>query len=72
VSSRRSHSEGTWHRRGGQGFHVALPALATRNGIFGRVERFLDANYLGRNNLHLLHGQSLLSLAYAALLRQAD
>ncbi len=60
-----------WERRGGQGFYVALPTMATSNGMFGRVERFLDENYPGRKNLHLLHGQSLLSPAYAALQRQA-
>lgn len=60
-----------WERRGGQGLYVALPTMATSNGMFARLEQFLRSNYPGRVNLHLLHGQALLSAAYQRLARRA-
>ncbi len=60
-----------WERGGGQGLYVALPTMATSNGMFGRLEAFLAATYPGRKNLHLLHGQALLSEAYQRLVEQA-
>jgi CRISPR-associated endonuclease/helicase Cas3 len=61
-----------WDRRRWQGFYVALPTMATSNGMFGRVENFLAANYPGRQQLHLLHGRSLLSEAYERLRANAQ
>jgi CRISPR-associated endonuclease/helicase Cas3 len=60
-----------WERRGGQGIYVALPTMATSNGMFGRLKQFLDATYPGRKNLHLLHGGALLSDTYNQLVQRA-
>jgi CRISPR-associated endonuclease/helicase Cas3 len=60
-----------WERRGGQGVYVALPTMATSNGMFDRLRDFLAATYPGRINLHLLHGQALLSPAYRELAERA-
>jgi CRISPR-associated endonuclease/helicase Cas3 len=61
-----------WERRGGQGLYVALPTMATSNGMFGRLKTFLGATYPGRLNLHLLHGQALLSEAYQQLVVNSE
>jgi CRISPR-associated endonuclease/helicase Cas3 len=60
-----------WERRGGQGVYIAMPTMATSNGMFTRFLQFLDANYPGRKNLHLLHGQALLSEVYQQLVHLA-
>jgi len=56
-----------WERRGGQGMYVALPTMATSNGMFTRFVQFLREAYPDRLNLHLLHGHALLSPAYEKL-----
>jgi CRISPR-associated endonuclease/helicase Cas3 len=61
-----------WDHQGGQGFYIALPTMATSNGMFGRVVDFIKANYPGRQQLHLLHGRSLLSPAYEQLRANAE
>lgn len=58
-------------RTGGQGFYVALPTMATSNGMFGRVKEYLEKNHPGRLQLHLLHGHALLSPAYEKLKDEA-
>jgi CRISPR-associated endonuclease/helicase Cas3 len=61
------------HQTGQQGLYVALPTQATSNQMFERVTTFLARRYpQDRVNLHLLHGQALLSERYEALRRRAD
>jgi CRISPR-associated endonuclease/helicase Cas3 len=60
-----------WERRGGQGVYIAMPTMATSNGMFTRFVQFLGENYPGRKNLHLLHGQALLSEVYQRLVHLA-
>jgi CRISPR-associated endonuclease/helicase Cas3 len=58
---------------GHQGLYLALPTQATSNQMFDRVTRFLEARYQGqRVQMHLLHGQALLSEAYEDLRREAE
>jgi CRISPR-associated endonuclease/helicase Cas3 len=53
---------------GRPGLYVALPTAATGNAMFRRVRDFLARRLPGgRVNLHLLHGQALLSDGYWAL-----
>jgi CRISPR-associated endonuclease/helicase Cas3 len=56
-----------WERQGGRGDYVALPTMATSNGMFRRMAEYLEATRSGRVNLHLSHGQALLSDLYAQL-----
>jgi CRISPR-associated endonuclease/helicase Cas3 len=58
-----------WRRLLGQdGLYVALPTQAASNQMFGRVRDFLEARRPAeRLNLHLLHGQALLSDEYQRL-----
>ena len=56
-----------WRRRTGGGVYVALPTMATSNGMFGRVRDFLAASVPEWAELHLLHGQAVLSDTYQEL-----
>lgn len=56
-----------WRRRTGGGAYVALPTMATSNGLFPRVRDFLAATVPGWAELHLLHGQAILSDTYQEL-----
>jgi CRISPR-associated endonuclease/helicase Cas3 len=56
-----------WRRRTGAGAYIALPTMATSNGMFSRVEAFLDHTIPHFTQLHLLHGQALLSDNYDKL-----
>jgi CRISPR-associated endonuclease/helicase Cas3 len=61
------------HCTGQQGLYFALPTQATSNQMFDRVTHFLTERYPeDRVNLHLLHGQALLSDRYGELRRLAD
>lgn len=53
-----------WRRRTGGGAYVALPTMATSNGLFPRVRDFLAATVSRWAELHLLHGQAILSDTY--------
>ena len=53
---------------GRNGVYVAMPTTATSNQMYCRVERFQENRRPGgRENLHLLHGQALLSDDYDRL-----
>jgi CRISPR-associated endonuclease/helicase Cas3 len=58
-----------WNSTLGQsGLYVALPTQATSNQMFSRVKDFLANRYSAETvNLHLLHGQALLSDNYQQL-----
>ncbi len=55
---------------GGPGFYTGMPSQATSNGLFGRVERFLERAHdptAGGANLLLVHGSSTLDPAQERL-----
>jgi CRISPR-associated endonuclease/helicase Cas3 len=61
------------HAAGQGGLYFALPTQATSNQMFDRVRSYLAQRYpQDCVNLHLLHGQALLSDAYGELRRKAD
>ncbi len=61
------------HAAGQRGLYVALPTMATSNQMFERVRAFLARRYPDQKvNLHLLHGQALLSKDYTEMQREAE
>jgi CRISPR-associated endonuclease/helicase Cas3 len=58
--------------KGRCGAYVAMPTMATSNQMFGRVRDFLEKRSPGgKESLHLLHGQALLSDEYGQLKAKA-
>jgi len=54
------------------GTYIAMPTMATSNQMFGRVRDFLEKRSpAGKESLHLLHGQALLSDEYDQLKARA-
>lgn len=54
------------------GTYIAMPTMATSNQMFGRVRDFLEKRSPGgKESLHLLHGQALLSDEYDQLKARA-
>lgn len=59
-----------WDHAGGAGTHVALPTMATSNGMFERVEKFLGS-VSGSADLQLMHGKAALSGLFVELKKRA-
>lgn len=58
--------------KGRCGAYIAMPTMATSNQMFGRVRDFLEKRSPGgKQSLHLLHGQALLSDEYDMLKTRA-
>ncbi|OUN01220.1 MAG: hypothetical protein BAA04_12885 [Firmicutes bacterium ZCTH02-B6] len=56
---------------GQEGFHVALPTMATSNQMFVRVAQYLACRFPGQPlNLQLIHGRADLNPSFARLLRR--
>lgn len=66
-----------WRRKTGAGTYVALPTMATSNGMFTRMRAFLEETFrkgfdssksdANETQLHLLHGHSILNEDYIKL-----
>ena len=61
-----------WRRKGNGGAYVALPTMATSNGMFPRLKNFLEKTIVGWTQLHLVHGQAILNEQYQDLLQNGQ